>query len=122
MKGTGIDIIEIDRIKDALEKYGGSFLKKIYTPHEIKRCTGLNKYRIPELAVRFAAKEAYSKAVGKGIAGFGHNDHGLKWTDIEVRNDKLGKPFIAYKGKISKKVHISLSHSREYAVASVVID
>lgn len=122
MKGIGIDIIEIDRIKEAVENYGEKFLAKVYTPREIKRCTNAKKYRIPELAVRFAAKEAYSKALGTGIAGFGHNDHGVKWTDIEVRNDKLGKPMIAYKGKIDKKVHISLSHSREYAVASVVID
>ncbi|MDI6731048.1 MAG: holo-ACP synthase [Candidatus Margulisbacteria bacterium] len=118
----GIDIIEIDRVRDAVESYGDKFLNKVYTPHEIKRCTGLNKYRIPELAVRFAAKEAYSKALGKGIAGFGRNDHGIRWTDVEIRNDKLGKPMIAYKGKINKNTYISLSHSREYAVASVVIE
>jgi holo-[acyl-carrier protein] synthase len=122
MKGIGIDIIEIDRIQKAVENYGEKFLEKVYTPHEIARCTALGKYRIPELAARFAAKEAYSKALGTGIAGFSRNDHGIKWTDIEVQNDKLGKPFIAYQGTIAKNAHLSLSHSCEYAVASVVID
>lgn len=122
IKGVGIDIIEIDRVKDAVEKYGEKFLEKIYTPFEISYCRKRKEYKIPELAVRFAAKEAYSKAIGTGISGFGRNNQGIKWTDVEVRNNELGKPHIAMNGKIFKNVHISLSHSRDYAVASVYVE
>ena len=122
IKGVGIDIIEIDRVKEAVEKYGEKFLGRVYTPHEIKYCKRRKEYRIPELAVRFAAKEAYSKAIGTGISGFGRNNHGVKWTDVEVVNNELGKPHIAFDGKISENVHISLSHSRDYAIASVYVE
>lgn len=122
IKGLGIDIIEIDRIKEAVEKYGEKFLEKVFTPHEIKYCKGRNEYRIPELAVRFAAKEAYSKAIGTGIRGFARNSHGVSWKDIEIKNDHLGKPQIYLKGKLAENIHISLSHSRDSAVASVIID
>ncbi|MFH1347633.1 MAG: holo-ACP synthase [Candidatus Margulisiibacteriota bacterium] len=121
IKGIGIDIIEIDRIKDAVEKYGENFLKKVFTEKEIKYCRRRKTYRIPELAVRFAAKEAYSKAIGTGITGFGRKNNGVKWTDIEIKNDSLGKPLILIKGKMSKNAHVSLSHSRDYAVAAVYV-
>ena len=122
LKGIGIDIIEIDRVKEAVEKYGESFLKKVYTEKEISYCRKRKSYRIPELAVRFAAKEAYSKAIGTGIAGFGRNNHGIKWTEIEVANDSHGKPLLSFKGKIMEKAHVSLSHSRDFAVASVYVE
>jgi holo-[acyl-carrier protein] synthase len=122
MKGIGIDIIEISRIKGAVERHGEEFLKKVYTDKEISYCTKRNAYRFPELAVRFSAKEAYSKALGIGITGFGRNNHGMKWKEIEVVNNSLGKPSIAVKGKISDKVQVSLSHSRDYAVATVYIE
>ncbi len=122
VKGIGIDIIEIERIKDAVEKRGESFLKKVFTDNEINYCCRRKVYRYPELSVRFAAKEAYSKALGVGITGFGRNNHGMKWTDIEIVNNSLGKPHIAVKGKISKKAQVSLSHSRDYAVATVYIE
>jgi holo-[acyl-carrier protein] synthase len=122
LKGIGIDIIEIDRVKEAVEKYGESFLKKVYTEKEINYCCKRKNYRIPELAVRFAAKEAYSKAIGTGIAGFGRNNHGIKWTEVEVINDPHGKPLLSFKGKIMGKAHVSLSHSRDFAVASVYVE
>ena len=115
INGVGVDIIEIARIKKAVLKYGQSFLKKVYTPSEILYCQLLKSYRYPELAVRFAAKEAYSKAIGTGIGG-------ISWLDIEVVNNKRGKPLIAVKGKVNKKVHVSLSHSRDQAIAFVVIE
>lgn len=122
VKGIGIDIIEIGRIKDAVDKHGEVFLKKIFTGSEIKYCSSSKAYRFSELSVRFAAKEAYSKALGIGVAGFGRKNGGIKWTDIEIVNDSLGKPSIAVKGKISKKAQVSLSHSRDYAVATVYIE
>ncbi len=122
IKGVGIDLIEIERIKSAVEKYGDNFLVRVYTPHEINYCRGLKSYRYPELSVRFAAKEAYSKALGIGIAGFGRINHGIKWTDVEVVNDQKGKPMISSLGEVLAKVHISLSHSRDYAIASVYVE
>ncbi|MEA3494306.1 MAG: holo-ACP synthase [Candidatus Margulisiibacteriota bacterium] len=134
-KGVGIDIIEIGRIKAAIEKYGENFLKKVFTKKEIDYCCRRKVYRYPELSVRFAAKEAYSKAMGVGIAGFGRGSRqhrtcspkpegrrGMKWTEIEIVNNSLGKPHIAVNGKISEKAQVSLSHSRDYAVATVYIE
>ncbi len=122
IKGIGIDVIEIERIKEAVDKYGEKFLEKVFTPREVNYCRTRKEYKTPELAVRFAAKEAYSKAIGTGIAGFGRNNHGIKWTDVEIVNNKLGKPHISIKGAISEKAHVSLSHSRDFAVASVYVE
>ena len=115
IKGTGIDIVEIDRIKAAVKQFGKRFLERIYTPHEIEYCTKFNKLRYPELSVRFAAKEAYAKALGTGMRG-------IYWTNIEVCNDSKGKPFLKIREKTAKKAHITLSHSQKYAVASVIIE
>jgi holo-[acyl-carrier protein] synthase len=122
IKGVGIDIIEIDRIKEAVGKHGDSFLNKVFTDKEINYCRKRKAIRFPELAVRFAAKEAYAKALGVGIAGFGRTNHGMKWQDIEIVNNSHGKPLISVKGKVSEKAQVSLSHSRDYAVASVYIE
>ncbi|MFH1576084.1 MAG: holo-ACP synthase [Candidatus Margulisiibacteriota bacterium] len=122
LKGIGVDIIEIERIKLAANKYGDRFLRKVYTDKEIAYCCRRKIYRFPELAVRFAAKEAYSKAIGTGIAGFGRNNDGIKWTEVEIVNNKNGKPLIARKGKVLGNAHVSLSHSRDYAVATVYVE
>ncbi|MFA4967475.1 MAG: holo-ACP synthase [Candidatus Margulisiibacteriota bacterium] len=115
ISGIGIDIIEIDRIKSAVRSHGKKFLVKILTDRELKYCTSRKAYKFPEMAARFAAKEAYSKAIGTGMAG-------IKFNGIEVVNNKNGKPQIAISGKIQKKVHVSLSHSLKYAVASVMVE
>ncbi|MFA5104437.1 MAG: holo-ACP synthase [Candidatus Margulisiibacteriota bacterium] len=115
IKGTGVDIVEIDRIRSAVKKYGKKFLYRIFGPQEIQYCTAFNKLKYPELSVRFAAKEAYSKANGTGMIG-------IKWRQIEVYNDKKGKPLLRINGKAKKNAHITLSHSKDYAVASVVIE
>ncbi|MGB9613634.1 MAG: holo-ACP synthase, partial [Candidatus Margulisiibacteriota bacterium] len=78
--------------------------------------------KYPELAVRFAAKEAYAKALGVGIKGFGRDNNGVHWQDIEIINNAAGKPLLSIKGVISEKVQVSLSHSQEYAMAAVVIE
>ncbi len=122
IRGIGVDIIEIDRIREAVDKYGNGFLEKVFTEKEINYCRGRRAMRYPELAVRFAAKEAYAKAIGTGIAGFGRNNHGIKWKDMEVVNNSHGKPLFAVKGRVSDNVHVSLSHSRDYAVASVYVE
>ena len=122
IKGIGIDIVEIERVKAAVEKYGRAFLDKIFTARELKYCRRSKAFKYPELAVRFAAKEAYSKAVGTGIAGFGRRRNGLNWKSIEIGNSASGKPFLSINNRIDRKSQVSLSHSRDYAVASVYVE
>jgi holo-[acyl-carrier protein] synthase len=117
---VGVDVVEISRLAQAVERWGARFLNRVYTPAEIARCRG----RVPELAVRFAAKEAVSKALGVGIWWRG----GIGWTEAEVCSDALGKPEVMLHGRAADLARdlglsrwaISLSHSREYAVAMVV--
>ncbi|PZC43233.1 MAG: holo-[acyl-carrier protein] synthase [Chloroflexi bacterium] len=114
---TGIDIIEIARIENVLNKYGIRFLNRIYTESEQKYCRG----RAAQLASRFAAKEAVMKALGTGVRGVG-------WKDIEIKRDRGGPPYIQLHGRgqvrASKmglsNISLSLSHSNDFAVASVV--
>ncbi|HUF52564.1 MAG TPA: holo-ACP synthase [Dehalococcoidia bacterium] len=114
---VGVDIIEIERIEATLAKFGDRFLRRIYTDLEIAFCRG----RSSELAARFAAKEAVMKAVGTGARG-------LAWRDIEVLPNHRGKPLVYLHGKAATRaekigmegIDISLSHSREFAVAMVV--
>lgn len=115
IKGIGTDIIEIDRIKSAVKEYGDKFLGKVFTKNELLYCERRGKLKFPELAVRFAAKEAYSKALGTGMKG-------IHWKKIEVVNNSQGKPHIAEEGKILKNVHVTLSHSENSAVACVIIE
>jgi holo-[acyl-carrier protein] synthase len=116
---VGVDLVEIARIKDMLERWGERFLGRVYTPAEIARCRG----RVPELAVRFAAKEAISKALGVGIWGRA----GIRWHDAEVLSDPLGKPEVHLYGRAAERAAqlglnhwaISLSHSEDNAIAMV---
>lgn len=119
--GIGVDIIEIERVAAAVKKYGDKFLSKIFTSHEINYCTKRKTLRSPELAVRFAAKEAYAKAIGTGIGGLGRKNRGITWKEIEVRNEPSGKPYLMVKGSKSDETMVSLSHSRDYAVATVYV-
>ena len=117
MLTTGVDIIEIPRIQQVLDRYGQRFLDRIFTPGEIAYCRG----RAPNLAGRFAAKEATMKALGTGIRGVG-------WKDIEVIHEESGAPSLKLHGRAEKRakrmrvgeLSLSISHSREYAVAFVV--
>ena len=122
IKGIGIDIIEIERIKAAVEKYGRGFLSKVFTERELEYCQRLKSYKYPELAVRFAAKEAYSKAIGTGIAGFGRPNDGIAWKSVEIINDQSGKPWLYINNEKDGKSQLSLSHSRDYAVAAVYVE
>ena len=119
--GIGIDIVKVDRLKDAHEKWGEKFFQKILTDNEITYC--LNKKNpFPSLAVRFAAKEALIKAVGSEI----HID----MKDIEVMNNEKGRPELSVKNRLEaffreKHIvhsHLSLSHEREFGVACVVLE
>jgi holo-[acyl-carrier protein] synthase len=117
MNAVGVDIIEIERIERALEKFGKRFLARVYTPLEAAFCRG----RVSELAARFAAKEAVMKALGTGARG-------VAWREIEVLPNHRGKPLVYLHGRAEKRAErigltaldISMSHSREFAVAFVV--
>jgi holo-[acyl-carrier protein] synthase len=114
---TGIDVIEIERIKSARERWGNRFLNRIYTPKELVYCLAKNE----RLAGRFAAKEAVSKALGVGIRA-------LRWKDIEVLRGEGGKPHVFLHGKAAKIANtqgiagldVSITHSRSEAIAFVV--
>lgn len=113
----GIDIIEIDRIRTALTRWGERFLRRVYTSPEIS----LYGTKLESLAVRFAAKEAAYKALG----GPGQ---GSSWQDVEILPDPEGKPLVNLYGKAAERagelglagLAISLSHSREYGIALVI--
>ncbi len=117
MLTTGVDIIEIPRIQQVLDRYGQRFLDRVFTPSEIAYCRG----RAPNLAGRFAAKEATMKALGTGVRGVG-------WKDIEVVRAESGAPSVKLHGRAEQRakrlqvgeISLSMSHSREYAVAFVV--
>ena len=117
MHRVGVDIIEIGRVEAALIRWGERFLHRIYTEAEIDSCQN----RVPSLAARFAAKEAVMKVLGVGTWEVG-------WREIEVRSDNKGRPLVCLHGGArghAEKIgldglDISLSHSRDYAIASVV--
>jgi len=111
---TGIDIIEIDRIKKAIDN-NKLFLNRIYTKKEIKYCENKKNGKYQSYAARFAAKEAYVKALGKGFSSK------LIPKNIEIINNKKGKPQIYINGNKKNNCELSISHSKLYAVAQVVI-
>ncbi|MGA2263680.1 MAG: holo-ACP synthase [Acidobacteriota bacterium] len=121
--GIGIDIVDIRRLRGALERQGDRFLKRVFTSVEQDYCRA-HRDPAPSFAARFAAKEAVFKALGTGWAG------GVTWLDAEVRREARGSPKLALSGKaeeISKAlgvqaIHLSLSHSEETAVAMVILE
>ena len=127
MKGLGVDIVEISRIRNAIEKYGDNFIGRVYSKFEAAYCRRRGKNGIPEFAARFAAKEAYAKALGTGISGLGRphvpgRPRRISWLDVEVRNDPLGKPEIYLRGEKAEKVLVSLTHGVDSAIATVIIE
>tara|TARA_B100000029_G_scaffold474396_1_gene516659 strand:+ start:4082 stop:4468 length:387 start_codon:yes stop_codon:yes gene_type:complete len=122
--GIGTDIIDISRIENVINKYGNKFKERCFTKKEIKRSE--NKfYTTNSYAKRYAAKEACSKALGTGLA------RGILWKDIEITNDKYGKPNIELHNralirinKLTKKkyrIDVSLSDEKVFAIANIVI-
>lgn len=115
----GTDIIEINRIKDGIEKHGDNFINSIYTNKEIEYCESKKTQKYQHYAVRFAAKEAVFKA----ISGYIENKYDINWRDIEITNDNNLRPSVNLKIKIDKihNIDISLSHCKEYAIANCVV-
>ena len=119
--GIGIDIIEIDRIKKSIDKYGDTFLNKVFTKMEIEySLPKANKYQ--HLAARFAAKEAIAKALSYS------GEHGFNWQDIEIYNELNGMPKVRLFNKLSamlgddKQIHITMSHSQNYVTCFALLE
>lgn len=115
----GVDIIEVSRIKDAVKKWNNKFLNRIFTEKEQKFCEA-RKNKFQSYAGKFAVKEALLKAFGTGLS------QNIKWKDIEIIGDKKGKPKVNVFGKAKKLVRgreilLSISHTKEYAVAFVIL-
>jgi len=119
MLSTGIDLIEVQRIESAITHYGDRFLTRVFTAYELDYCRG----QAHQLAARFAAKEAVSKALGTGL-------NGLAWREIEIVANARGQPSVQLYGAAAqraaqlnlKNFAISLSHTREHAIALIVAE
>jgi len=121
--GTGIDIAEVPRIRQSIERFGDRFLQRIFTTGEIRYCDSkMNRYE--RYAARFAAKEAAMKALGTGW------NHGVRWRDCEVVRMPGGRPTIAFHGKAGefaaklgmKNTALSITHTAEQAIAQVILE
>jgi len=116
----GTDIIEIERVKKSIERSGEHFLNMIYTPKEIEYCESKRNAKYSHYAGRFAAKEAIFKAISSLLS----EKFELSWQDAQVVNDENGNPRVEFLNKEFKQIEsmdISISHCKEYAVATVTI-
>ena len=121
--GTGIDIAEVPRIREAIERHGERFLHRIFTDGEIQYCES-KANRVERYAARFAAKEAGMKAIGTGW------NHGVRWRDIEVARKPGGRPTLLLHGKAAEfaarlgavNIALSLTHTAEQAMAQVILE
>ena len=122
MLAIGVDLIEVNRIEIAAARYGERFLNRVFTALELDYCRGHSH----QLAARFAAKEAASKALGTGIQ---HPD-GVGWQEIQIVSDERGKPTLQLTGRAAERAArlglmnftVSISHTREHAIAMVIAE
>jgi len=117
----GVDMVDCARLQESIDRYGERFLRRIFTPVELEYCLG-KKRRTEHLAGRFAAKEAVLKVLGTGWQG------GIRWTDIEIRNNPAGRPEVTVSGRCRQiaeqqglgEILVSISHISTHAIASAV--
>ena len=122
IQGIGIDIIEVERIRDASRRWGSRFEQRVYTQQELTYC-GDTPSRYWRLAARFAAKEATLKALGTGLTT------GMRWQDVEIWSNTVGKPELVLHGEVQRcaqelninSTFVSMSHTNDYAVAQVTL-
>jgi holo-[acyl-carrier protein] synthase len=122
--GVGTDLIETKRIEESIDRYGERFLERVFTPEEIAYCMRKKKNAAESFAARFAAKEAGAKALGTGIS------RGITWKELEVRRQTSGRPTLHLSGRAAElagtmgvhRIQLSLTHSREMAMAVVVVE
>jgi holo-[acyl-carrier protein] synthase len=121
--GTGIDIAEVERIEQTIARFGGRFKERVFTADEIRYCESKTN-KAERYAARFAAKEAGMKAIGTGWS------RGVRWQDIEVRRLPGGRPTVVFHGKAGEifaklggvRAHLSITHTKESAMAYVIIE
>jgi holo-[acyl-carrier protein] synthase len=121
--GLGTDLIETKRVQESIARFGERFLERIFTAGEIAYCTR-KKNAAESFAARFAAKEAGAKALGTGIS------RGVSWKEFEVKREASGKPSLHMSGRAAelaeamgvRRIQLSLTHSRELAMAVVAIE
>lgn len=121
--GTGVDLVEIDRFRKVIERLKDRFILRVFTANEQQFCKE-HRDPVPHFAVRFAAKEALFKALGTGWA------KGVTWLDVEVRRERQDAPTMLLHGEAQRlssamganKVHLSLSHSDQWAIAMVILE
>ncbi|MCL6621555.1 MAG: holo-ACP synthase [Syntrophobacterales bacterium] len=123
--GIGVDLIRVERLARAVERFGERFLRRVFTEQEIAYCQGRHRQGVYQLAQRFAAKEAFSKALGVGL-----RQGGIRWREVEVLPDRMGKPEIHVSGRAAElcrlhgitRMHVSLTDEDGHAVAMVVLE
>jgi holo-[acyl-carrier protein] synthase len=121
--GTGIDIAEVPRVAEAIERFGQRFVGRVFTEAEIRYCES-KANRVERYAARFAAKEAGMKALGTGW------NHGVRWRDVEVQRQPGGRPTLAFHGKAAEfatkmgvtNIALSLTHTADQAMAQVILE
>jgi len=121
--GTGVDIVSVGRVRLILERQKARFIERVFTPEEQEYCNA-HRDPAPHYAVRFAAKEALLKALGTGWSS------GIRWVDVEVRRKEGKAPVLRIHGEAARiaaemgvrAIHVSLSHSDENAVATIVLE
>ncbi len=121
--GTGVDIVELARVKSAHGRWGKRIIERVLTPREVEQVSE-RKDVYAYFASRFAAKEAFLKALGTGFT------RGVSWKDMEVKRNEGQRPFFHISGRAKeimdglgvKTVHLSMSHEKKYAVAQVILE
>jgi len=121
--GIGVDIVEVERIRLAADRYGGRFVRRVFTEEEAAYC---RRSAHPEqrFATRFAAKEAALKALGVGWT------QGVQFTEVEIVNNELGAPSVVFRGRAlelaralgAERIHVSMTHHRDFAIAQVILE
>src|SRR5271155_5505332 len=122
--GTGVDLIEVERIAHSIERYGERFLRRVYTDHEIAYCSGRKRVSAESFAARFAAKEAGAKALGTGIS------RGVTWSEFQVARNPGERPVLELRGRAAllakelgvRAISLSLTHTSSLAMATVVME
>jgi holo-[acyl-carrier protein] synthase len=121
--GTGIDIAEVDRVANSIERFGRRFIERIFTADEIRYCES-KANKAERYAGRFAAKEAGMKAIGTGWS------RGVRWQDVEVQRAPGSRPIIVFHGKAAEffqrlgavRAHLSITHTKDSAMAQVILE
>jgi holo-[acyl-carrier protein] synthase len=122
--GTGIDMVEIERVARSIERYGSRFLERVYTPGEIAYCQRKRRNAAESFAARFAAKEAAAKALGTGIG------LGVTWREIEVGREPAGRPLLLLHGRAAefaaamgvRNCSLSITHTGMASMAMVILE